>query len=214
MTEVTKTEEQAVAVVLDYYGGVCNRSKGFNIENGKKETYFELDISRSKLMEQYADLLEMPVSNIAYMFYKNLGKEKSNYTHVRVKVTLRDGRSHQDEYSTKTLEEFGKFENLFYEASNQLRKLEYDDFIAHFDTVNYPELESNIKSIYSKIDSAYSPSKNSELTGFSFLQADPSRENVEMVHVAGALLFKDENIPISYFIRRRDRMISGMKFEW
>jgi len=82
---VTDTEVQAVQSVLDFYGGICNRHKGFNSENGETDTYFELEMSQSELIESYSNMLELPASNIAYLFYSNLNDEQDNYTHVKVK---------------------------------------------------------------------------------------------------------------------------------
>ena len=50
--EVSKTEVEAVDKVLQFYGGQVNRSIGFKIANGKKANYFELQVSKSDLLNK------------------------------------------------------------------------------------------------------------------------------------------------------------------
>jgi hypothetical protein len=75
---VSKQEVAAVDSVLAFYGGQCVRAKGYKIENDEKETYFELEMSKSKTLDTYEDFLGMAASNVAYLFYKNLGDDKKN----------------------------------------------------------------------------------------------------------------------------------------
>lgn len=43
---VTNNEKDAVQKVLNFYGGICNRSKGFTSKNGDMETYFVLEMEK------------------------------------------------------------------------------------------------------------------------------------------------------------------------
>lgn len=86
--EASKTEVEAVNKVIQFYSGQVNRSIGFKIANGKKANYFELQVSKSDLLNNEQRYLTEQAGNVAYIFYTNLKEEKSNYNEIRVKIDL------------------------------------------------------------------------------------------------------------------------------
>jgi len=88
---LTENEDNGVKEILDYYGGRCEYSVGTKVStsNGKVK-YFILDISSSPVIEGYADVSEMPASNVAYLFYRNLKEEKDNYDEIHVKLQIKE----------------------------------------------------------------------------------------------------------------------------
>ena len=60
---VTEKEVNSVQQVLNFYNGECLRHKGFQTKNGETKTYFELEMSKSSLLESNAKKL-IPHSGI------------------------------------------------------------------------------------------------------------------------------------------------------
>lgn len=105
---VSELEEQAVESVLDFYGGVCYRSKGFNSKNGETKTYFELKMTESEVIESQMNKVYLPSSNIAYLFYKNLKEEKNNYDEVHVVLISQDKSEQEFVFPISLLEKVEK----------------------------------------------------------------------------------------------------------
>lgn len=90
---ITDNEDKGVKEILDFYGGYCKYAIGASAstETGKKK-YFELELSKSDAIEERAKVAQMPASNIAYLFYKNLNQEeRANYDEIHTVLIFADG---------------------------------------------------------------------------------------------------------------------------
>src|SRR5579872_6276258 len=76
---ITPNEDKGIKDVLNFYGGYCKYSIGASAstEDGTKK-YFELELSKSDVIEKYADMPDVSASNVAYMFFKDLKNESKN----------------------------------------------------------------------------------------------------------------------------------------
>jgi hypothetical protein len=210
---VTDTEVKAVQSVLDFYGGICNRYKGIDFKNGTKETYFELEMSQSELIESYSNMLEMPASNIAYLFYSNLKDEQKNYTLVKVKINLTTGQSHEYSYSAPDLKEMERFTPVLQTVSEKIKAHDYNGLLSQFDTAIASNLTAEQLKIYcSPYDSAYGQVKQVYFQGYAYFE--PENENRALVHLAGAMLREKKNTPISLSIDRKTKRVLTMKYEF
>jgi len=210
---ITDTEVDAVESVLSFYGGICNRSKGFEMKNGVTETYFELKMSRSELIESYIEVLEMPASNVAYLFYSNLKDEKENYTHIKVIIQLPDNELEEFYYSVKDLNEISKLTNTLHHLSDNIKSNDYDRLLSLFDddiAVNMTNLQ--IEKYCAPYDSLYGKIIRTEFQGFRFFKDETS--NTPLVHLAGIMLREKDNTPISIYINRNSKKISTLKYEF
>jgi len=103
---ITDNEDKGVKEVLDFYGGYCKYAVGASAstETGKQK-YFELELSKSDVIEEKAKVAQMPASNIAYLFYKNLNKDESeNYDEIQSVLIFADGKKMTFKFPTKQLE--------------------------------------------------------------------------------------------------------------
>lgn len=96
--KLTNSEAKGVKEVLSVYGGECAYSKGWSASTGQgKKIYFELEISKSESVDGFSEKSFLPMSGIAYTFYKNLSeKERNKYTHI--KTVLHFGKGGESEY--------------------------------------------------------------------------------------------------------------------
>ncbi len=92
LVSITDNEDKGVKQILEIYGGQCKYAIGASAstDNGKIK-YFELEMSQSEVIESYSKDAEMPASNVAYLFYKNLKDEKKNYDEIHTVIKFNDG---------------------------------------------------------------------------------------------------------------------------
>jgi hypothetical protein len=102
---ISKEEDNGIKEILEYYGGVCHYSKGSknNFKNDVNN-FFEIEMSKSFVFDNFKDILSMPASNIAYLFYKNLNKEKNIYKEIMPVIILSNGEKINFSYESEKLE--------------------------------------------------------------------------------------------------------------
>jgi hypothetical protein len=168
---VTDKEVNSVQQVLNFYNGECLRHKGFQTKNGETKTYFELEMSKSSLLESNAKKLSPHSGNIAYLFYSSLDDEKSNYNQVRVKINLENGTSSEFSYSDKEIEEIENLMPKIDNISDLIKKKDFESLTKIFD--KSIELEtSQIAELFNNIDNQYGIVKQSQFQGFELLDTN------------------------------------------
>ena len=206
---VTENEKQAVEKVLDFYGGVCNRAKGFSGSN----TYFELEMSNSELIESYAKMSELPASNIAYLFSSNLKSEEDNYTNIKVKINLKNGESHEYTYKTTDLKEIQSSVDLLAKVGEEIKNKGYKNLLDLFDEKAKENLDTAMLRMYcSPYDSAYGQIKQTQFHGFAFFNG--KKDSIPLIHIAGVNIREKENTPISIFVDRKTKKLMTLKFKF
>ena len=168
---VTEKEVNSVQQVLNFYNGECLRHKGFETKNGETKTYFELEMSKSSLLENNAKKIKPHSGNIAYLFYSTLDDEKSNYNQVRVKINLQDGTSSEFSYSDKEIEEIENLMPKIDNISDLIKKKDFESLTKIFD--KSIELKtSQVSELFNNIDSQYGIVKQSQFQGFELLDTN------------------------------------------
>lgn len=168
---VTEKEVNSVQQVLNFYNGECVRHKGFQTKNGETKTYFELEMSKSSLLESNAKKLIPHSGNIAYLFYSSLDDEKSNYNQVRVKINLENGTSSEFSYSDKEIKEIENLMQKIDNISDLIKKKDFESLTKIFD--KSIELEtSQIAELFNNIDNQYGIVKQSQFQGFELLDTN------------------------------------------
>ena len=210
---ITDTEVDAVQSVLDFYGGICNRHKGFETKDGEKQTYFTLEMSESRLLDNYSEILEMPASNIAFLFYSNLNSEKDNYTHVKVKINLSNGESYEYKYSVVDLNEILRLTPILQEASNYIKAQNYQELLSLFETDIASTISpSMLKNYCEPYDSIYGLTKHTQFQGYALFTSE--KDQRELVQLGGIMTRKKENTAISLFIDRKSMKVVNLKYEF
>ena len=105
LLSITDNEDKGIKEVIGFYGGQCEYGVEKKVSTDKgSETKFWLKFSKSAFIDSIEKMAELPCSNIAYLFYKNLGKEKSNYTGIQSEIIFGDGESLKLDYTISQLE--------------------------------------------------------------------------------------------------------------
>ena len=204
--EVSKTEVEAVDKVLQFYGGKVNRSIGFKIANGKKANYFELQVSKSDLLNNDIKYLTEQAGNIAYIFYTNLKDEKSNYNEIRVKIDLDNGTSQEYNFSTTELKEIEELYPEIEKTNNFIKDADYKSLIRDADykslatqngEIGVGITENKLKNIFDQRTSEFGNIKQIQNQGFSFHK---SEYRGDFINVKEVILFDKnaEDMILSY----------------
>ena len=208
---VSKNETKAVDKVLEFYGGICNRSKGFNTSDKSNETYFELELSQSKLIETYSTMLQMPASNIAYLFYTNLGTDKNKYTQIRVNIMLDNKEVHKYSYSTKALNEINSLMPNLERINSNIKNYKYNLVLNEFEQ----EVKNNIDTTElddycNRADSAFGLIKSVQFQGYSLIK----NEDKEYVQLYSIQIREKENIPFCLLLDRKTKKMINFKYSF
>jgi hypothetical protein len=101
---ITENEDKGIKEILAFYGGTSQYSIGASAstEDGVKK-FFEIELSRSTVVEKYVDRSKMTASNIACIFFNNLNdQEIEKYSEIRV-VLSENGEKETYKFQTAKL---------------------------------------------------------------------------------------------------------------
>ena len=100
---ISDEEDKGIKEILAFYGGKCEYGYETKAEKGKDpEKIFWIKLSNSNELDTligtpgFESIEELTGANIAYLFYKNIGNEKYNYTSI--KTILDSKKIGQTEY--------------------------------------------------------------------------------------------------------------------
>lgn len=206
---VTNNEKDAVQKVLNFYGGICNRSKGFTSKNGDMETYFVLEMEKSNLIESYSEILELPASNIAYLFYSNLRNEQKNYTTIKVVLKLENGKAEEFEYSTWKLKQIKKIIPALNSIIDDVKYQNFKNLHTKFDPMIAKDITPEaLKDFLFPTDSAYGITKEYQFHGFNYFYDEDNRPLIELVNV---MMREKANTPLIIVLDKKNKTILGIK---
>ena len=192
---ISDNEDAGVKEILAFYGGQCKYAVGTSAstKDGKKK-YFELEMAKSDVLEENANRIEMPASNIAYLFYKNLKEEKSNYNEIHAVIIFKDGTEKTFEYSTDKLELVQQRMNLANKTVELLTNKDYDNLklLLNNELVDYDkdELISNLI----KFEPQFGDIKEFRPFGF---RVNQNKSGIDILHISGALIREVQNSEFS-----------------
>ena len=210
---VTDNEAAGSMKVVEFYGGKCERSKGFNTGTDENETYFTLALSESDLVNSYAEMLELPASNVAYLFFNELKEEQANYTHVNVELSVPNQLTQEFEFSAKDLKEICQFVPRFDQISKHLKDKEYQEVLGSFSKGDQEILSpSEIDSSCTQVDSAYGEIQETQFQGFSFFENEMDGRSV--VELFGINIRENMNTPFKLYLDRDTKNTLQFKFDF
>jgi hypothetical protein len=184
LVSITDNEDKGIKEIIAFYGGQCEY--GFEKNVSGSETNFWLKFSKSAAVDKLAKTPELPGSNIAYLFYKNLDKEKNNYNQIQTELVFSDGHSQKFSYPVAQLEKvkekirlIGKVVALIKDQNFTVLKnyLKVDTALFNYD-------KDLILSNLQKAESEFGNIKQFIPYGFTFSKADNGKE---ILHVAGLI---------------------------
>ncbi|WP_310555480.1 hypothetical protein [Flavobacterium sp.] len=209
-TGVTAKEENAVQQVLNFYNGECLRSKGLKSENGNSKSYFELEMSKSELLNIKAKSLKTHSANIAYLFYSNLDGEKENYQEIKVKVILDNGTNEEFTYSNLELLEIEKLQSFINQIIEKITKKEYEKLLISFDKSIDIEAKS-IENLFSTLENQYGKiNKEVQFQGFEFRE---TKNYGNVIVIKQALIFGKTALSMNLIIKRENSKLISIEFQ-
>lgn len=186
---ITDNEDKGVKEILDFYGGYCKYAVGGSAStNDGTKKFFELELSKSDAIETRAKVAEMPASNIAYLFYKNLNnEEQNNYNEIRTVLIFADGSKMSFEYPTQQLELVKKKMILVNKVVGLIKDKKFDalePMLIDTALVKYDkkELIAKLKSVdpdYGNVTKDFVP--------FGF-RINKLKNGIDVLHISGAVV--------------------------
>ena len=208
-SSVTKNEVNAVQQVLNFYGGECLRSKGVKSENGNNTTYFEIEISKSELLNLDSKNVLSHSANIAYLFYSNLGSEKANYNEIKVKVDLSNGSNQEFVYSNKELDKIEKLEPYLKRIIDKITNKNYKELSSLFDE-SVKVNPSSIGDLFSSLEGQYGEIKKSQTQGF---ENKKTNNFGDVVLVREILVLEKKSITMNLIFKKDSGKLISIEFE-
>ena len=184
---ITDNEDKGVKEILDYYGGQCKYAIGAtaSTESGSKK-YFELEMSKSDPFEKYAQIVEMPASNVAYLFYKNLKEEKTKYDEIHTVVIFNDGTKKTFVFDSKQLDLVVKAMPSVLKVVDILKSKNYSSLSPMLNDSTLMEYDKKgLISNIEKMDPQFGIIKEFIPYGFRTKNLDNGKK---VLHISGALM--------------------------
>lgn len=210
---VTDSEFNAVDSVLSFTGGICKREKGFERLGQERRDYFRL-IVESKGFESYNGYLEMPASNVAYLFYSNLSEDdKKKYEDVKVILEMPAGVSDEYTYTTSELDEMNDIETIFNKFHENVINAMYSENIVLFskDAI-FEKTEENLVLDYTNLEERYGNVSRNVLQGFSYFEDKESGR--QLIQLASIQVRDSINNQHTITMDRKSREILSYKFDY
>lgn len=123
---ITDREDRGIKEVLNLYGGEAEY--GFAKKtggDGKEMNLFWITIQKSESIEQSVVDPRLILSNIAFVFFRNLGEEGANYTHIQATIKRAAGEV-ETAFSVPLLTRALQRYRVVEELVASLRKMDYD----------------------------------------------------------------------------------------
>jgi len=211
---ITDNEDNGVKKILNFYGGYCKYAIGASAstEDGKKK-YFELELSRSHVLEKQRTNPELIAANIAYLFFSNLKEERKNYDELHTVLIFADGKKETFEFP---IEQLQLVENrmavvnkivAFIKDKNfeALRPMLVENGLFPYDK---NQLIANLKTVdpqFGNVTEGFRP--------FGF-RINKTKYGAEIVHIAGAVIRDKQSNAFSVDLNLNGKDDKAYKLEY
>ena len=204
----TENEINSVQAVLNFYNGECLKSKGFEKGNGVDLQYYEIEISKSELLNQSQDKLKSHSANIAYLFYTNLKSEKSNYDEIKVKINFSNGKSQSFKYADKELNEIENLQPKINEIIKYVKTNDYKSLTKQFEDSIRIE-EKTISELFTSLKSKYGKINKTQFQGFQF---EDTNNFGKLIIIREALVFEKITASMNLIFNRETKKLISVEF--
>jgi hypothetical protein len=188
---ITDDEDKGVKEVLAFYDGVCKYSVG----NKQGKHFFELQLSKSARIEKYFQRAEMPASNIAYLFFRNIQTESKKYDEIHTVLVFDDGTSLTFSYSIDTLNIVNAKFAVLQNVVNLIGKNDFKGLRNLFDESGMQSSDKDkMITNLQKYQSVLGQEKEFLPYGFKYYQSENGRTGL---HLSGIVVRTKQNNEIS-----------------
>ncbi len=184
---VSESQQNGLDKVALLYNATTSYTKGFKTLNGKKNTYFTIKVSNSKMIDSLNSVTTCP--NIALMLFDAFtNKEKKAYTYIHVDLkSKKDTTSFK--YEPKMLETGLEQVKLFTQFSNNLLNQNYKGMVNQIDPkFIVDDLEILLKNYFDILITKHGAIKKYTRTGFGSVNL---KNGKKLYRFSGYLNFND-----------------------
>jgi hypothetical protein len=195
LLSITDNEDKGVKEVLDFYGGYCEYSIGASISTDKgKQKYFELKVSKSEVLDKYADMPDVLASNIAYLFYKNLKSENKNYSEIHSVLLFSKVDKYEHSYTLDQLELMSAKMIVVNKVIDLIKAKNFAGLKPFLSNDSYTDkAKDTLTSNLQKVDPEFGNVKEFRTFGFRF----ETLNGFNVLNVLGAIMRDKQNNQIS-----------------
>jgi len=209
LINVTENEKKGVDEILEYYGGKCLYSVGLNYSTSEPNVkYFELEVFDSELINASKERSDITLSNIAFLFYKNLRNDNHSYQEIHsiIKTPIKEVK---ETYRIEDLETVFKNSNSLNKYIELIASKQYDELISNTNSTQIIENRDNVVNGLIKADSIFGDMNKEEpflLSGFKL--------NENSVRYYGIQLRNKNNCELRIDIDTEDNDQNLIAFEY
>lgn len=187
LVSTSDNEDKGIKEIISFYGGQCEYGVEKKVHTHKEnETNFWLKFSKSAAIDSFAKIAELPGSNIAYIFYKNLDKEKSNYNQIQSELIFGDGETMKFSYTIAELEKVKAKIQLVDKIVNLIKNKNFKDIknYLNVDTTLFKYDKDQLISNLQKAELEFGNASEFIPYGFKFSKANNGKE---ILHISGLI---------------------------
>ena len=188
---ITDNEDKGIKDIIAFYGGYCEYSVGKVVaSNENNQKYFEIKLSKSEGLDKYETQAMMPISNIAFRFFKFLNeKERTNYTHIKPVLLFASGAQQEKKVAVSELQLVHDKIMIIEELVQVIRKKKFGDLGKYLNDKNsYVSYDKNeLISNLEKFDSQFGNvmEEGFRLFGYNIKNLD---NGIEVLHISGFIV--------------------------
>lgn len=187
LVSITDNEDKGIKEIIAFYGGECEYGVEKKVYTDKdNETNFWLKFSKSASVDSLAKVAELPGSNIAYIFYKNLDKEKSSYNQIQSELIFGDGGTMKFSYTVAQLEKVKSKIQLVDKIVSLIKNKNFTDIKNYLivDTTLFKYDKDILISNLQKAEPEFGNASDFIPYGFKFSKAENGEE---ILHISGLI---------------------------
>ncbi len=187
LVSITDNEDKGIKEIIAFYGGQCEYGVEKKASTDKdNETNFWLKFSKSPSVDSLSKVAELPGSNIAYLFYKNLDKEKNNYTQIQSELIFGDGGTMKFSYSIAQLEKVKSKIQLVDKIVSLIKNKNFKDIKNYLivDSALFKYDKDILISNLQKAEPQFGNASEFIPYGFKFSKAENGQE---LLHISGLI---------------------------
>ena len=189
----TDNEDKGIKEIIGFYGGRCDYGIEKKVYIGRdNETDFWIKFSQSAYLDSFAKSPELPGSNIAYLFYKNLDKEKDQYDQIRSELVFSNGKKMIFVYKPLLLEKVKLKMQLVDKIVALIKNKNFDD-IRNFIAVDTSLFNYNVDELIVNLQQAEAQFGNASAFipyGFKFFKSPNGKD---ILHISGLIVRDKQN---------------------
>jgi hypothetical protein len=172
---LTPNEQKGINQVKSFYGCECKFAIGRDSKSGVPKRFFQLEASNGPMLDSTRAVAELTVSNIAILFYQNLGEDGKKYDEIIASALFSDGQKAVKTYPVATLEMVLAKTNVLGTIIDRLKDKDYDKLEPLLNDKN-GIVQYDKKKLINQIR-----------------QADPQLGNIKTFIPYGFMFFKSDN---------------------